>query len=139
MLLQLQLFILFNIAVYFSAAATAAALSTVTFPAGPFPWKHVLVQSGYYFIDSLPIVAIQYLLSLVFRNFLVAVGAGLVFLVTTLVMLSWKYAYVFPYSYGLMDYFGRFPDLNLHVLALTWFTLTFLAAYVLYRIKPDKA
>lgn len=137
--LQLQLFVLFNIAVYLSAAATAAALPAVTFPTESFPWQAVLVKSGYYFIDSLPIVALQYLLSLVFRNFLVAVGTGLILLVTTLVMLSWEHAYVFPYSYGIMDYLGRFPDRNLHTLALAWFVFTFMGAYILYRIKPDKA
>lgn len=139
LVLQFQLFVLFNIAVYLSAVVVSTALPTVTFPTEAFPWRHVVVQSGYYFIDSLPIIAIQYLLSLVFRNFLVAVGAGLIFLVTTLVMLSWEHAYVFPYSYGIMDYLGRFPDRNLHALAVAWFVFTFVTAYILYRIKPDKA
>ena len=139
MALQVQLFILFNVAIFLSAVVTSAVLPTVSFPTEPFPWSHFITESAYFFIDSLPIVAIQFGLSLLFRNFLVAVGTGLLFLVTTLVMLSWEFAFVFPYNYGLLNYLGRFPEKNLHGFALGWFAFVMILSYILYIRKNDKA
>jgi lantibiotic transport system permease protein len=136
--MELQLFLLFNIAIILSAAATALALPTVTFPQEPIPALHFLRQSSLYFLYALPIVSLQFLLSLLFRNFLVAVGAGLVLLVTNLLALSWEHVYVFPYSYPMLHMINRFPDINLAAWSGGWTILLLTVAYVLYIKKADK-
>ncbi len=138
LIMMLQLFLLFNFAIYLSAVVTASLLSAVDFPTAAFPLRSIVKESALFFIDCLPIVAIQYLLSLLFRNFLVAVGTGMIMLVTNLVLISWERAYIFPYSYGLLDYLGRFKEMNLQVYALSWFAAVMLIAYILYLRKPDK-
>ncbi len=138
LLMQAQLFVFFNIGVYLSAIIPSLVLAGVPYPPEPFPFMHFIRESGYYFIDSLPIIAIQYLLALQFKNFLVSIGTGMILIVAGLGMLSWKYAYVYPYSYGTLYFLGRFPELNLHALALGWFGVILFIAYLLYLTKKEK-
>ncbi len=136
--MELQLFLLFNTAVVLSAAVTAAALPTVNFPQEPIPVAHFIRESSLYFLYTLPIVALQFLLSLVFRNFLVAVGAGMMLLVTNLIALSWEYVYAFPYSYPMLHFLKRFPDVSLPAWSAGWTIVLLLAAYLFYVRKSDK-
>lgn len=137
--MEVQLFLLFNIAIVLSAVITAAVLPSVTLPPGPIPVAHYLRESSLYFVYALPIVALQYLLSLLFRNFLVSIGTGLILLVTSLILLSWEHAYVFPYSYSMLYFLNRFPDLNLTAWAMGWAGILLMAAYVLYITKSDRS
>jgi hypothetical protein len=68
----------------------------------------------------------------------VAVGAGLVLLVTNLLALSWEHVYVFPYSYPMLHMINRFPDINLAAWSGGWTILLLTVAYVLYIKKADK-
>ncbi len=138
LLMQLQLFILFTIGIYLSALIPALVLANVQYPIQAFPYMHFLRESAMYFIDALPIVAIQYLLALQFRNFLIPVGAGLILMVTGIIMISWEYSYIYPYSYGTLYYINRFPTINIHTLALTWFAGILTIGYFLYVTKRDK-
>ncbi|MEP6923368.1 MAG: hypothetical protein ABI954_02795, partial [Pyrinomonadaceae bacterium] len=49
-----------------------------------------------YFIDCLPVLALQYLLSLQFKNFLVPIGVGFIVWILGIGMVSWQYSYIFP-------------------------------------------
>lgn len=138
LIMEVQLFLLYNVAVILSAVITAAALPHVTLPPGPIPFAHFLQESSLYFLYTLPIVALQYLLSLVFRNFLVAVGAGMVLLVTTLIALSWEHVYLLPYSYPMLYFLKRFPDINITQWSLGWTSILLIAAYFFYSRKSDK-
>lgn len=56
------------------------------------------------FLSSLGILSIQFLLSLLFRDFLKPMGIGFVSTITGVILAGheWKYAYLFPYSHPLM-------------------------------------
>ncbi len=56
------------------------------------------------FLSSLGILSIQFLLSLLFRDFLKPMGIGFIATITGVVLAtnSWKYAYLFPYSHGML-------------------------------------
>jgi lantibiotic transport system permease protein len=56
------------------------------------------------FLSSLGILSIQFLLSLLFRDFLKPMGIGFVLTITGAILAgnSWKYAYLFPYSHPMM-------------------------------------
>jgi len=138
LVMMAQLFVLFTAAIILSAVVTAAALPTVSLPADPIPVAYYFKETTAYFLFMLPVVAIQYLLALLFRNFLVSVGTGLVLMVASLILLSWELSYVFPYSYGMLYYIKRFPDVNLAAWSWGWTAALLLAAYVLYTRKPDK-
>jgi lantibiotic transport system permease protein len=55
-------------------------------------------------LSSLGILSIQFLLSLLFRDFLKPMGIGFVATVSGIIManLDWKYAYLFPYSHPML-------------------------------------
>lgn len=136
--MQAQLFVLFTAGIYLSALIPSLVLTKVEYPAQPIPFGYCLRETSLYFVNSLPIIALQYLLSLRFRNFLVPVGAGLILLVAGIVMLSWEYAYLYPYNYGALYFVGRFPAINLQAWAIGWFGVILATAYILYLTKKEK-
>lgn len=57
-----------------------------------------------FFLSSLGILSIQFLLSLLFRDFLKPMGIGFIGIITgdILVGNNWQYAYLFPYSHPML-------------------------------------
>jgi hypothetical protein len=56
------------------------------------------------FLSSLGILSIQFLLSLLFRDFIKPMGIGFVATITGVILASnaWEYAYLFPYSHPML-------------------------------------
>ncbi|MDR3693084.1 ABC transporter permease [Mucilaginibacter sp.] len=56
------------------------------------------------FLSSLGILSIQFLLSLLFRDFLKPMGIGFIYTITGVILAGnhWKYAYWFPYSHPML-------------------------------------
>jgi len=63
-------------------------------------------------LSSLGILSIQFLLSLLFRDFLKPMGIGFVATVAGIIManVGWKYTYLFPYSHPMLTIRGLKPD-----------------------------
>jgi len=139
----IQLFLLFNLFVYLSALTAPVLFHEVPFPQAVVPWGEIARYNFKIFIDCLPIVALQFLLSLNFKNFLVPVGVGIfIWLLGTLV-LSWEYSYLLPYLYPAFDQIvgqgGSVKAMpNIHLLALSYFSVFMVIAYILYIRKADK-
>jgi lantibiotic transport system permease protein len=145
LVLMLEFFALFNLGIYLSALVPYLLVSGTPYPAQPLPYMFFLRENGLYFLDCLPIVALQYLISLKFKNFLVPVGLGFVFWIAALGALSWKYGYIIPYTYGMFNYLkdvtetrAIVPDANVHLLAIGYFIVITLASYILYITKKEK-
>ncbi|WP_266170338.1 ABC transporter permease [Dyella subtropica] len=145
LLMIVQFFILFNVGIYLSALIPYLLVSGTPYPSEPLPLRSFLAQNALYFIDCLPIVAIQYLLSLRFKNFLVPIGFGFLTWVGALAALSWKFGYVVPYAYSMLNYLKDSPSArvaagtaNLHWLALGYFLLSMVAGYWLFITKTQK-
>jgi hypothetical protein len=145
LVLMLEFFVLFNVGIYLSAMIPYLLISGTPYPAQQLPYQNFLLQNSLYFIDCLPIVALQYLISLRFANFLVPVGLGFVFWVGSLAALSWKFGYIIPYTYPMLNYLKSgvvtkavIPDVNIHLLAVGYFVVFTIASYVLYVTKPEK-
>lgn len=145
LLLMFQFFVLFNVGMYLSGVIPALVLSDIDFPKEAFPWQYFLETSAYFFIDCLPIVALQYLVSLQFKNFLVPLGVGIGVLLASLIAIEWKYGYLLPYTYCLYKFFMmRGAKLeatalsNIHGWALGYFVVFTLISYVLYMTKKEK-
>ncbi len=143
--LMLQFFVLFNIGVYFSAIIPWLFVSDVSYPTAPFPHVTFLNENLMYFIDCLPIIALQYLLSLKYKNFLVSIGLGFLIWLSALVTLSWKYCYIIPYSYCMLFFLKESAgsksaglDFNIHLLALAYFTAITVVNYILYVTSKEK-
>ncbi len=140
-----QFFVLFNIGIYLSALLPYLLVGGTPYPAAPIPLVFFLKENALFFIDCLPIVALQYLLSMQFRNFLVSFGAGFIIWILSIGSLVWKYNYTIPYTYGMLNYLktqtgGKavIPELNFHWLAIGYFVLFTVLGYVLYLRKKEK-
>jgi hypothetical protein len=143
--MMVQFFLLFNIGIYLSAVVPWLLISGVPYPKTPIPYMLFLKENMLYFIDLLPIVALQYLISLKFKNFLVPVGLGFLFWIGALSALTWNYGYVIPYTYGIYNYLkdktggnAVIPNVNFHLLAIDYFVVITIVSYVLYITKKEK-
>jgi hypothetical protein len=143
-LMLVQVFVLFNVGIYLAAVLPSFVFSGVPYPAEPIPYARFLTGNVNFFIECLPILALQYLLSLQFKNFLVPIGTGFIIWVLGIGLLSWEYSYFFPYTHAAIDFMissghlKRIPPVNLQLLAFIYFIILTLAAYVFYLTKKEK-
>ena len=98
----------------------------------------IFILIVFLFLMNLGILAIQYLISLMFKNFLVPVGIGLVGLIGSMIGLSWDYIFLSPYSYCAMQVVPIKRDFNLHVYGLVYFAIISVISYILYIRKKEK-
>lgn len=137
--------VLFNVGIYLSAIIPYLVVGEISYPKLQEPFRYFLQQDLYYFVDCLPIIALQYLISLRYRNFLVPVGVGFLLWVGALASLSWKYGYLVPYTYDMYTYLKSgvvnkavMPEVNIHWMAVGYFVLFTVVSYVLYVNKKEK-
>lgn len=138
----LQFFVLFNIGIWLSAAIPSLLISGASYPDAPVPWSFFLKEDIRYFIEALPFVSLQYLLGLRYKNFLVPVGAGIVLWIVSMVVISWKWAWLIPYTYGTYHYLesgGRMVlKRPVDVYSMVYFLLFIIAGYVIYVSRKEK-
>jgi lantibiotic transport system permease protein len=144
LLMLAQLFILFNIGIYL-AGVVPHLIFNVSLPQEPFPWNFFLTKNAYFFLDCLPIIALQYLLSLQFKNFLVPLSIGLGFLIACLIATQWHYNYIMPYSYCTLTFMSLgktnptlYDGVHIHLWALGYFIVFGIASYVFYLFQKEK-
>jgi lantibiotic transport system permease protein len=140
LVMLLQFFVLFNVGIYLEGALPSL-LREVPYPTERIPFASLLRGNGKFMLDCLPIVALQYLLSLQFRNFLIPLGAGLGLYVGAMIAAHWKYGYTVPYTYATLEYIGaRSPSgaVNFHAWAAAYFCGFLVLAYILYITKKEK-
>lgn len=141
LVMLLQFFLLFNIGVIITALLPSLVLPGIPMPYEAFPVMYFLKVASYFFICCLPIVGLQYLLSLHFKNFLLPLGAGIGLLVASLIAVQWKYGYTIPYTYCIMQFLqGKttWNGYNIHLFAAVYFVMFTVAGYILYTRKKIK-
>ncbi len=143
--MMFQFFLLFNIGIYLSALVPYLVIGGVSYPLAAIPFGYFLRENGLYFIDCLPIIAIQYMVSLRSKNFLVPVGLGIICWIAAIAILSWKFGYLMPYTYTIFNYLkaqtgGRAikPEVNIHIMAIGYFVAVTIMSYILYITKKEK-
>lgn len=144
LVMMIELFALFNLGMYLSAIIPSLILSNVPFPTAPIPFQSFLFGNINFFIGCLPILALQYLISLQFKNFLVPIGVGFAIWALGIGMTSWEYSYAFPYNQAVIDFLlssgnlKREISVNLQVVAIVYFVIFTVASYILYLTKREK-
>jgi hypothetical protein len=145
LVLMLLFFGLFNLGIYLSAVIPYLVVRGTPYPQQVLPYGHFLKENLLYFVDTLPIVALHYLIALRFKNFLVPVGLGFVFWVGSLAALPWKFGYLIPYTCPMYNYLkggvetkAAVPDVNIHLLAIGYFIAITAVSYFLYLTKKEK-
>lgn len=141
LVMMIQFLVLFNIGVYLSGVLPGL-LFGAPYPVEPIPYSYFLREDGRYLVACLPIIALQYLISLRFKNFLVPVGSGLALWILSVAVLSWKYGYFIPYTYCSFNYLkdqAKFSQpAPLLPLAIGYFILFTVSAYILYLHQKEK-
>lgn len=145
LLMLVEVFALFNVGVYLSAVVPSLLFANVPHPAAPVPVADFWRANVNFFVDCLPIVALQFLLSLRFKNFLVPVGAGFAIWFMGIGLLSWEYSYIFPYNHGAINFLtatGHFDGRKLpadpETFALIYAAAFTLAGWSLYVNRKEK-
>ena len=135
----------FIVGFYLSGMLPSVLVPGVPDPKGTFFSLPLLRDSGWYFVDCLPIVAAQFALGLRFNNILIPIGAGFMAWVGALASVSSRFAIWWPYAYTTVNYVKDTPKgaafaahTELHWLALGSFVLLTVAGYVLFVTKPEK-
>ena len=142
LIMLLQLFILFNIGIFISAVIPPILHSEIPFPKLNIPFSYILEQNGKFFLACFPLLALQYLISLQFKNFLIPIGGGLALVIGGLIALSWKYNYLIPSTYISLSFFESLGKTsqqhNILLLSAMYFLLLTISGYILYLFKKEK-
>lgn len=138
LIMLLFFFLLFNISLYLTGVVPAWVVRGVPYPVAPFPWIKYLSGSGQFLVACLPIIALQYLLGLRYRNFMLPLGIGLGLYIAAVIALAWKYAYAIPYIYCMMLANKGAIPFNAYLLSTGYFVMFGVLAYVLYIRKKEK-
>lgn len=144
LVMMLEVFVLFNFGMYLSAVIPAILFSNIEYPTAPIPFQQFLLGNINFFIDCLPILALQYLISLQFKNFLVPIGVGFAIWFVGLGMNTWEHSYIFPYIHSTIDFLitsknsNRNLPVNLQLLASIYFVVITIVSYFLYVTKKEK-
>lgn len=141
LLMTVKFFVFFNLGMLLTGIIPSLIFKG-SLPEDPLPVMYLLKTNAKMFITCLPIIALQYLLSTLFKNFLVPIGLGLLTVIASLILLEgWKYAWLIPYSYGPILSMQRNDIMvggNIYWLAIGYFITFMLSAYVLYRNQKAK-
>ena len=142
LVMLIQFFLLFNVGIYLTGVLPCLFFRHVPYPSEPFPFRLFLQGSVYFFLDALPILALQYLVGLRFKNFLIPLGVGVGLYVASFIAVHWKYGYWVPYTYCSYDFPGkRSPlprNISIHGWALGYFIGLTILGYILYISKKEK-
>ncbi len=137
LLMTVKFFIFFNIGILFSGLIPCL-LFEHRFPKQGIPIVYFLKGNFKFLITCLPIIAIQYLISLKYKNFLVSIGVGIIALIGTLIGLSWKYIYISPYSFTASIFMSANRVFNIYVVSILYFLVIMTINYALYITKKEK-
>jgi lantibiotic transport system permease protein len=144
LVMMIQLFLLFNLGMYLSAIVPSLILNDVPYPTASIPFASFFYGNLTFFIECLPILALQYSISLQFKNFFVPIGVGFAIWVLGIGMTSWEYCYLLPYNQAVTEFLRssgnlkRELNVNLPMLAIGYFLIITIAGYVLYLTKREK-
>ncbi|HEU4608554.1 MAG TPA: ABC transporter permease, partial [Chitinophagaceae bacterium] len=105
-LMILFCFVLFNCFMILSALTGNLINPKYTFLSRGIDWDMLLRLNLKVYISVLGISAIQYWLSLRFKNFIAPVGIGLALVIGSIIALNfhWEHIYKYPYSFPIVTY-----------------------------------
>lgn len=138
----LQFFVLFNLGIYLCGVLPSLLFRGVPYPEERIPFVFFLKMNLRFFIACLPILALQYLLGLQFKNFLVPLGIGIGLYVASILAVHWKHGYVVPYTYSLLNAMARQSPIDktidLKLWAIGYFLIISAVSYLLFITKREK-
>ncbi len=144
-LMILFCYVLFNTFMLLAAVIGNLINSKYTFLDRSIDWEMLLRLNIRTYISILGISAIQYGLSLRFKNFIAPVGIGLILVIGNIIALNlhWEHIYKYPYSFPALTYDsiqkpGR-PFLENHELnSIGYFVFFILLGFLDMKMRKEK-
>lgn len=140
-----QVLALFAAGVVLAGLVPALLVPGVPSPGAP-PVLDFLPDLARYFVDALPIVAVQYLLCLRTGSALAPVACGFGAWVLALAALSSQHAWLMPYSHSMLEYLQHAatrappaPPVDFHWSALAWCLAAGAAGWRLFVMRGVRA
>jgi hypothetical protein len=137
--------LLFNTLVFTVGIIADLANPSFAFLEHKIDWMGILKTNVKIYISILGITAIQYWLSLRFKNFVVSTGIGLALMIGGLIAwaVQWTHVYKYPYAFAILTFEstlkpGR-PFLENHELnSICYFLFFTLLAFIEMKTRKDK-
>lgn len=135
-LMIISCFLFFNLLIILSGYITGLIHpDEYSFTREPIPFAKMFRLSSKLYISILAMSAIQYWLSLRFKNFIAAIGIGLGLFITGIFLIEWPKAIYYPYAYTALTYF---KDLRkdpagtsrLEIYSLIWFAVVLMLGFL---------
>jgi hypothetical protein len=120
--------VLFNVAIFLSGLITHELNSDYRLLVDSVPLMTMLAFSYRIYIGLLAITAVQYWLSLRFRNFIVPLGVGIGLWIIGIVLMDWDKIIYYPYAYPI---FMFFTDFNLYPETLVQLTVCSVCSFII--------
>lgn len=92
-------FLLFDIYMGLSAAAANIINPGYNFFSSHLDMNAVFMYTMKLYISTLAISAVQFWISLRFKNYILPLGIGMALLITGFIVMRWEYIYLYPYAY----------------------------------------
>lgn len=142
LILALLFVTLFSIGIYISGILPAAFMSGIDLPAGEFPFLRILKRSLLLTAACLPVVTMQFMLCMLFRNFMLPMGIGIALFVASLISVSWKYGGALPYTWPALE-FMQTNVASAYLYPQGWIPYAYSAAFlvlgfIIYRTRKIK-
>ncbi len=97
-------FILFDIYMAISALTANLINPGYNFFSTHADLNAILMYSLKIYLATLGISAIQFWISLRFKNYILPLGIGMALLITGMIVLRWEYIYLYPYAYPMLSF-----------------------------------
>ncbi len=136
-LMTIKFFLFFTIGVLISGYVPCLIVNG-ELPKESLPYMYLIEENFKVFVLCLPIIAIQYLISLNFKNFLVPVGIGLVGLIGTMIGSSWEKIFISPYAFVFLDAISNPSNIHIYKVSLVHFVIITGISYWLFLTKKEK-
>ena len=97
-------FILFDVYMGLSAVAANLINPGYNFLSTHIDMNAVLMYTLKIYLATLAISAIQFWISLRFKNYILPLGIGMALLITGMIVMRWEYIYLYPYAYPMLSF-----------------------------------
>jgi hypothetical protein len=141
-LLAVLFWLVFTAGIWLSAALPVYIIDEAVVPEGSLFTSGYFVRSGKLMLATLPVISLQFVLSMLVRNFLVPAGIGIALFVSALIALQWQYGAFLPYTWPALEYVqeqvnaGKY--FHLHALPYAFSAGFLLCGFFWYKWKPIK-
>lgn len=130
-LMILLCYLLFNLLMLAAGAIADLGSSQFKFFENPVPWKSLLALNLRTYLSVLGIAALQYWLSLRFKNFVAPVGIGLALLIASLIAFGfqWKHAGKLPYAHPSLTLQSIMKEQSFTLATHEWWAIGFFVLF----------